>query len=437
MKKSDILQRVLEIDISKIIGKYIDLKRSGVDYTGLCPFHNDNKIGSFKVSKGKNMFNCFSCGAAGNVINFVSKIKGISFDEALIKIAEEENIISYGHGGMHYINHKKDMKDNKGSKITKSNNMENNTDVALSHHLAYREKLDYIYRLFLDQLIISKEHIEYLSSYRGLSRHTIEKRIYKSYPKSEILQSFIDTLVRLNFDNNELEGEELIDELLTGIPGFYKERIGENWIWKIPKFQGIIIPIKDADGFIVGLQIRKDCDSNSRYIWFSSSFANNYENKRFGTSPGSPIDIIYPDNALSKTIYITEGRFKSEVISEAWGTIAISVQGVGNWKGIDEEIRKLTDKFGNEFFQKIYIAFDSDILYKEQVYNQVKNMSNEIGNFFPDIKIEYLTWNPDKGKGIDDLFSYCRIKNIDYNESIRLVEKDQIENYITSKKKIK
>lgn len=417
-------EKVLELDINKIIGSYIKLERSGRNYKGLCPFHDDKRIGSFIVSNDINKFKCFSCEAKGDGIHFVSEYLGISYYDALRKIAAEENITLHD-GKEKYFSNNYNL--SKGQKINNVNNSRNNKDLNFSNKTAYREKLDYIYRLFLGQLFISKEHVDYLTEVRNISRHTIEKRLYKSYPKSEVMDKFIEALKSLNDGFDGLSNEEIVDELLSDVPGFYKERVGDRWTWKIPKFEGIIIPIKDADGFVVGLQIRKDSDSDRRYIWFSSNFANNDGNKMFGTSPGSPVDVIYPDNQISKVIYITEGRFKSEMISQNWNSIAISVQGVGNWKGIDEEIRKLICRFGNDFFQKIYIAYDSDLAYKEQVYNQAKNMSDLIGISFPDIEIDYLTWDVGKCKGIDDLLSYCRSNNIDVNDAIKSVTKGQFD----------
>ena len=57
-------------DIVDIIGSYVKLKRSGSSYMGLCPFHNE-KSPSFSVSPARQMYKCFGCGVAGNVITFV------------------------------------------------------------------------------------------------------------------------------------------------------------------------------------------------------------------------------------------------------------------------------------------------------------------------------------------------------------------------------
>ena len=78
-------------DIVDIVSQYVALKRSGRNYFGLCPFHNE-KSPSFAVSPDKQIFHCFGCGVGGNVIHFISKIEGLNFRESLELLAEKANI---------------------------------------------------------------------------------------------------------------------------------------------------------------------------------------------------------------------------------------------------------------------------------------------------------------------------------------------------------
>ncbi len=78
-------------DIVDIISQYVQLKRSGRNFFGLCPFHNE-KSPSFSVSPDKQIFHCFGCGVGGNVFTFLTKIEGISFVEAVQNLAERSNI---------------------------------------------------------------------------------------------------------------------------------------------------------------------------------------------------------------------------------------------------------------------------------------------------------------------------------------------------------
>ena len=78
-------------DIVDVISQYVHLKRSGRNYFGLCPFHNE-KSPSFSVSPDKQIFHCFGCGVGGNVFSFLSKIENISFIEAVQNLASRANI---------------------------------------------------------------------------------------------------------------------------------------------------------------------------------------------------------------------------------------------------------------------------------------------------------------------------------------------------------
>ena len=78
-------------DIVDIVSQYVHLKRSGRNFFGLCPFHNE-KSPSFSVSPDKQIFHCFGCGVGGNVYTFISKIEGVSFREAVEILAQRANI---------------------------------------------------------------------------------------------------------------------------------------------------------------------------------------------------------------------------------------------------------------------------------------------------------------------------------------------------------
>ena len=78
-------------DIVDVISQYVHLKRSGRNFFGLCPFHNE-KSPSFSVSPDKQIFHCFGCNVGGNVFSFLMKIEGISFIEAVQTLAERANI---------------------------------------------------------------------------------------------------------------------------------------------------------------------------------------------------------------------------------------------------------------------------------------------------------------------------------------------------------
>jgi len=80
-----------QVDIVNVVSDYVRLKRMGNRLTGLCPFHNE-KTPSFSIRADHQFFRCFGCDAKGDVLNFVMMIEGISFWEALKKLAEQNGI---------------------------------------------------------------------------------------------------------------------------------------------------------------------------------------------------------------------------------------------------------------------------------------------------------------------------------------------------------
>ncbi len=79
----DILNRISIVDV---IGRYIDLRKSGKNYLALCPFHNE-KTPSFSVSEEKGLYHCFGCGASGNVVKFLMDYQRFSFIEVIENLA--------------------------------------------------------------------------------------------------------------------------------------------------------------------------------------------------------------------------------------------------------------------------------------------------------------------------------------------------------------
>lgn len=78
-------------DIVDIVSQYVKLKKSGTNYFGLCPFHNE-KTPSFSVSAEKQIFHCFGCGEGGGVITFVMKTEGLEFPDAVRYLAEKSGM---------------------------------------------------------------------------------------------------------------------------------------------------------------------------------------------------------------------------------------------------------------------------------------------------------------------------------------------------------
>ena len=78
-------------DIVEVVSEFVTLRKSGVNYKGLCPFHDD-KTPSFMVSPARQICKCFSCGEGGNAVNFLMKHEQITYPEALRWLAKKYNI---------------------------------------------------------------------------------------------------------------------------------------------------------------------------------------------------------------------------------------------------------------------------------------------------------------------------------------------------------
>ena len=78
-------------DIVDVVSRYVSLKKSGSNYFGLCPFHNE-KSPSFSVSQDKQIFHCFGCGVGGGVISFIMRAEGLEFYDAVSFLAKQNGM---------------------------------------------------------------------------------------------------------------------------------------------------------------------------------------------------------------------------------------------------------------------------------------------------------------------------------------------------------
>lgn len=90
-RSEDIDMLIESLKIEEVVGEFVELKKSGSSYKGLCPFHQDTSP-SFMVSPSKNICKCFVCGAGGNPVKFYSEYKKISFIEAVEELSKKYGI---------------------------------------------------------------------------------------------------------------------------------------------------------------------------------------------------------------------------------------------------------------------------------------------------------------------------------------------------------
>ncbi len=89
---SDLLEKIRQgVNLVEIVGEHVVLRKSGANYTGLCPFHSERSP-SFSVSETKQLFHCYGCKKGGDLFGFVMEIYGISFPEAIEELAERARV---------------------------------------------------------------------------------------------------------------------------------------------------------------------------------------------------------------------------------------------------------------------------------------------------------------------------------------------------------
>ncbi|MDI3501084.1 MAG: primase [Thermoanaerobacter sp.] len=88
----EMIEKVIEAnDIIDVISEYVELKKAGKEFKGLCPFHRE-KTPSFMVSQEKQVYHCFGCNASGNVVTFIMDIENLTFKEAIEFLADRVGI---------------------------------------------------------------------------------------------------------------------------------------------------------------------------------------------------------------------------------------------------------------------------------------------------------------------------------------------------------
>lgn len=303
-------------------------------------------------SNGKdNVFRCPKCDLSGGVLDLYmayNNIPSTQRSDAMRRIKEK---IPYRDGFVRPVPPK----------------------TTITHVCADIKKRDATYRMLLGELILSKRHLEDLLN-RGLTEDEIKAGGYRSTPTF----------------GSESICRKLIDKgaYLRGVPGFYRNEKG-NWD-VVFSGKGLLIPVKDIDGMIQGLQLRLDkqdgVDIQRKYRWVSSS----------GKEEGTQSTVwCHFTGTIGPEIYLTEGPLKADIAALRLNKGFVAVPGVNSLSYLPDMLKDLSKRG----VKKVYIAYDMDFIYNIHVQNglsEIKEIIKKTG-----LVSEQIMWDPHY-KGIDD-----------------------------------
>lgn len=208
-------------NIVDIIGQYVQLKKSGKNYMGLCPFHEERSP-SFSVAEDKQIFHCFGCGKGGTVFNFLQEIEGISFPESVKRVADLEHLsVDFDWS------EPREVADTPENQQRRSLLQLHSKAAELYHHILVNTK-------------IGEPALNYLLE-RGLTQELIETFQIGFAPQKRDFLSQV-------FKNEQL------DESLFEPSGLFVQRDNGTFLDRF--YQRIMFPINDPQGNIIAFSGR-------------------------------------------------------------------------------------------------------------------------------------------------------------------------------------
>lgn len=300
----EVLEKIRsQVDIVDLISDYMPLKKSGSNYMGLCPFHNE-KTPSFSVSPTKGIFKCFGCGAGGDHISFIMKKENLSFREAVKFLADKYNIELKEY----------DMHESQNSKELRGKLYEANRDAAI---------------FYMRCLTKSSVALNYLKS-REIDRDTILKFGIGYSPEG--WTNLYSYLKSKGYDDETLDKANLISKSKRGT---YIDRFRNR----------IMFPILDASKRVIAFGGRSLDSSIPKYLNSSDTLIFNKGDNLYN------INKVREENKSGKIILV-EGYM--DVISLYKSGINYTVASLGT--AFTENQAKLIKKYSDE----VYICYDSD-----------------------------------------------------------------------------
>lgn len=305
MFSEEVIQRIKEENnIVDIISETITLKKSGKNYLGRCPFHNE-KTPSFTVSSEKQIYKCFGCGEAGNVITFVMKTRSLTFPEAVKFLGKKVGI-----------------------ELEEEGFEKQNSQVKERYKKMYNLNIQ-AGRFFYTNLKKNEEPYNYLRN-RGISDETIRK-----FGLGFALNDWHGTrnyLKRIGFKE-----EEILELGLTT-----KNDKGNIY----DRFRNrIIFPVFDVTGRVIGFGGRVLDDSKPKYL-------NSPETPIFHKGTNLYGLNLAIKNNLNRSIIMVEGYMDVISLSQHGVTNVVATLGTALTEGQCKLLRRYVDT--------VIVSFDSD-----------------------------------------------------------------------------
>ena len=292
-------------DIVDLISTYVPLKKKGSSYFGLCPFHNE-KSPSFSVSRDKQMYYCFGCGAGGNVFTFLMEYENFSFPEALKYLAER--------AGMELpeeeLNEEAKRAMDEKAKLREMNKLSANYFYYLLHSKRGEKGLAYLKN-------------------RGITNETI-KRFGLGYA-----DIYNDDLYRF-LKSKGYTDEELKDSALVTID---EVRGGSDKFWN-----RVMFPIMDVNNRVIGFGGRVMGEGSPKYL-------NSKETKLFDKSRNL-YGLNFARSSRKKEIILCEGYMDVISMHQAGFTNAVAALGTAFTSGHGTLLKRYTEN--------VILSFDSD-----------------------------------------------------------------------------
>ena len=390
---------------------------------------------------GAGWWCCQACKTGGGTFRLYALLKGCSDTDALLSLGVLSGTIS-----------NEEYEEVTGTEDSRS---KLKADEAIRRKIAEKKAtstverkapikiVDYVYRkmLSMDQFTLSKEGYDYLRN-RNISDDEIKKTGIFTYNDKFSIKELLNIIsmdkYKVSFDSLDNKQRKGLYDSLWGIPGFYyqyNDNSKQSGVWKFvhPSPECVGIPIKNGDGLISALQMRQLKDTAStKYFYVSSRKYHMGEKTNYGSSPGTPVAVLYPDEIKGKTFYVTEGVFKGNELKK-FGNVCFSVQGVNAFYYVADEISEtlkssIYKERGGMGAEKVVLVFDADSMAKWQVLQAAvkaaANISRKTG-----LPTYVMYWNPKLGKGFDDMKFHCEANGMDYVRELRVIEWRQFSDY--------